>query len=583
MKNQISYILILFVLGLSSAYSQSIDSLNNLLTETIEPKKKIDIYLKLSTEFQKTNTDYAKELVEKGLNLAKLSGTDVFNGKLYRSLGDIYIKQDSMELAEKYFLIASDYFLKNQEVEDLTMVKNVLGNIQFMRGRYVEAMEYYMEAIAMAKELGLNNILAPLYHNIGAINVNSRKEYSEAIKNFSIALKLFTEAGDSTNMATTYKNIGDTYFQLGDTIQSSEYYQQASKLFKKGKNNIGLAQVNMGMGAIAYKGRNFKKSLKLLMDADHMLSQFDSHSTPPPSTLISNNYVAIADNYLALGELQNALVYYRNARKYGLHNNQINILAQTSKGLSDVWSNLNNSDSAFMWFKEYKSYSDSLLNEERIRKLAFQDAQFRYEEKLNKEQQESLMRVEKERINYLILALIILALTTAIIVLFLILKLWRSRLKRSALEQKKLKSELETRNKELTTFVMYQVRNNEFIINITQKMKSIVMRMKTENKPLMEEIIHELEHDTTNFTWKDFETRFHGVHTDFNKKLLESYPDLSPNELRLCAFLRLNLTTKEISAITYQSVNSIDTARSRLRHKLGLTKDDKLVAELMKY
>ena len=68
-----------------------------------------------------------------------------------------------------------------------------------------------------------------------------------------------------------------------------------------------------------------------------------------------------------------------------------------------------------------------------------------------------------------------------------------------------------------------------------------------------------------------------------NQKLLEKYPDLTANELRLCAFLKLNMNTKEISAVTYQSTNSIDTARSRLRQKLGIKKDDNLIAFLSQF
>ena len=60
------------------------------------------------------------------------------------------------------------------------------------------------------------------------------------------------------------------------------------------------------------------------------------------------------------------------------------------------------------------------------------------------------------------------------------------------------------------------------------------------------------------------------------------YTKLLRNEKKLCAFLRLNMTTKEISAITYQSVNSITVARSRLRKKLGIDKDENLIAYLEK-
>lgn len=83
-------------------------------------------------------------------------------------------------------------------------------------------------------------------------------------------------------------------------------------------------------------------------------------------------------------------------------------------------------------------------------------------------------------------------------------------------------------------------------------------------------------------SWEDFEIRFQQVYTGFYKKLNTDYPDLTPNELRLCAFFRLNMTTKEIAAITYQSANSIVVARYRLRKKLGMEKEENLVSFLSK-
>ena len=64
---------------------------------------------------------------------------------------------------------------------------------------------------------------------------------------------------------------------------------------------------------------------------------------------------------------------------------------------------------------------------------------------------------------------------------------------------------------------------------------------------------------------------------------IEKYPDLTPNEKKICAFLRLNMSTKDICAITYQSVRSIDMARFRLRKKIGLDSDENLVSFLSQF
>jgi DNA-binding CsgD family transcriptional regulator len=100
---------------------------------------------------------------------------------------------------------------------------------------------------------------------------------------------------------------------------------------------------------------------------------------------------------------------------------------------------------------------------------------------------------------------------------------------------------------------------------------------------MVNEVIREIEMDSSQETWKEFELRFQNVHTSFYKKLSHDYPDLTANELRICAFLKLNMSTKDIAAITYQTTNSIKVARWRLRQKFGLEKDSNLVSFLARY
>ncbi len=71
-------------------------------------------------------------------------------------------------------------------------------------------------------------------------------------------------------------------------------------------------------------------------------------------------------------------------------------------------------------------------------------------------------------------------------------------------------------------------------------------------------------------SWNEFEIRFKEVHEDFYQKLSSRYPELSPGDIRLCSFLKLNLSTKEISEITGQSISAIEKARYRLRKKLKI-------------
>ena len=91
-----------------------------------------------------------------------------------------------------------------------------------------------------------------------------------------------------------------------------------------------------------------------------------------------------------------------------------------------------------------------------------------------------------------------------------------------------------------------------------------------ETKQAIHKISQDLRTNTDDKMLNEFSLRFQEVHAGFYEKLLQAYPDLSQNELKLCAFLRLNMSTKDIAELTGQQLASIDKARYRLRKKLEL-------------
>lgn len=120
-------------------------------------------------------------------------------------------------------------------------------------------------------------------------------------------------------------------------------------------------------------------------------------------------------------------------------------------------------------------------------------------------------------------------------------------------------------------------------MNLSKKLKIALSNINPENRKLVNDVIREIEMDSSMDSWKEFELRFQNVHTDFYKNLSRDYPDLTSSELRICAFLKLNMSTKDISAITYQSGSSIKVARWRIRQKFGLDKEASLVSFLSQY
>lgn len=139
-----------------------------------------------------------------------------------------------------------------------------------------------------------------------------------------------------------------------------------------------------------------------------------------------------------------------------------------------------------------------------------------------------------------------------------------------------------SKNKELTESNLLLIKNNEFSIDLLKQL-NMILRSFPENHRLISmvgEIIENIESKIKEDTWQKFNVNFDYVNTRYIERLLKVYPNLTKAELRLCSFVRLGLTNKEIASILYNSTESIKVSRSRLRKKLQLDVNDNLEAHL---
>ena len=143
-----------------------------------------------------------------------------------------------------------------------------------------------------------------------------------------------------------------------------------------------------------------------------------------------------------------------------------------------------------------------------------------------------------------------------------------------------LASELEFKKKLMTENALFITRRTELGNSIIEDLRTINRGTHNEHSDKILSAISKLKNLIQGQEWKEFELRFEQEHGNFREKLKNMHPDLTPNEIKLCTFLRLDMSSKEISEITKQSVRALETARSRMRKKLGLQRSDNLVQYL---
>lgn len=562
-------------------FSNTTDSLQKLLDETHDINRKIEIHTKLAAQYLTIDIEKALENNQKALDLSTSTNTVTYMGEIYGLFGDLAIIQDSLDKAKKYYETSLSYFTKVDDITGVVGVMNVLGNIANTRDDLPTAMHYYLKSVDLAKEAGLENWLVSIYINIGIIYYKSG-QLIKAQEFYIKALDGTLKTDDALKTGDAYDNLGQTYSDLGDVESARKYFNKAIEYYDQ-KSSKRKASSYHNLGFTFQEEGKYDVALSYYQQAANLLNEDDPNYAGPSQTLWAENLIGKGINYFYLGKVNQAQKNLEEGLNLSLNNGQLKLSSNAAAYLSKLWEQKNQADSSLKYYKLFKTYSDNLSNEDNIRKLAFQEAEFKYAQELILEKQEREKESELHQQNLIILVVAIAGLILVVAVLVLFLKLSQNRAKRAELEQKNLKNELELRNKELTTHLMFQVKNNEFILNISKKLKSVLAKAVPENKTLVNELIKEIELDSNTNQWEEFEVRFQQVHTDFYKNVAHQFPDLTSNELKLCAFLKLNMSTKDIAAITYQSTNSITVARWRLRQKFGLTKEESLATFLTQF
>lgn len=135
------------------------------------------------------------------------------------------------------------------------------------------------------------------------------------------------------------------------------------------------------------------------------------------------------------------------------------------------------------------------------------------------------------------------------------------------------------KSKELANYTMLLVKKKEIFSEILEDVKEVRKMVRNEmSRRKLQKIFSKLNQHAIGEEYTNvFETNFEQVHHNFFKSLKEKFPELSQRELRLCAFIKMNLSNKEISPLLNISVRGVETARYRIRKKLNLDHEDKFV------
>ncbi len=154
-----------------------------------------------------------------------------------------------------------------------------------------------------------------------------------------------------------------------------------------------------------------------------------------------------------------------------------------------------------------------------------------------------------------------------------------------ALEKEKLESELTLKSKDLAASTMSLIKKNELLSTIKEEIVSLKKTLGNQypNK-YYDKLIRLLDENiSSEDDWAIFQTNFDRIHENFFRNLHSKYPELTSNDLRFCAYLRLNLSTKDIAHLMNISPKGVEVGRYRIRKKIGIPSHKSLTEFMIEF
>ncbi|MEQ8473016.1 MAG: tetratricopeptide repeat protein [Marinoscillum sp.] len=488
--------------------------------------------------------------------------------------------------------------LQSEYLPGLAQSTELMGSLLYQMGGFSPAITQLNISLGAYEQLGntkgqanINVLLGKVYQRSG--------NHTQAFLFQHRAMQLFNEINDDFGKATVYGNLGHLYEKTQAYDSALLYQKKALSYHQLARDSSGLADIHDNIGSI-YEDLNL---LEQAQDHFQIALAINRKNDNHAASIVNLNN--IGDTYRKLEDYTNALKFSSEALKLAessLYNYQIK---SACRDLSKTYEALGKSDLALQFLTRSYEITDDIFSEQIAAEIAKTQAVYELEQK-----QQRIAILEKERsfirsITWLssLGVMVFLCLGGMIFyqqksknvkkrkLLETEADLARIELENMQLSEQKLKTELENKilkedqlqqeldlkSKSLTKNALHMIQKNEFLHEVRGKLKDVRKAtpdlMDRRIKKLIKSIDYSFNLDDD---WQEFETVFQQAHSEFFDKLKMLYPNLSPAEVRLCAMIRLNLHSKDMSAIMGISSDSLRISRYRLRKKLGLNKGSNL-------
>ncbi len=480
---------------------------------------------------------------------------DILNhyGMSYGSLG---LSDLSIGAFEKALKIAEKFEFKEKQA----VLYNNIGNIFLGKALYEQADSLFLKSVRI-NESGKDKKRLYINYNNLSVSAAERSNYNKALEYAFLAMHQLDTERDSGKRMLLQRNIAEIYL-------------------KNGEPSLAL--------------RNLREVIEYQESHNELRHLADSYST------MAHIFDNSADSFA---------IYLHHAENAAKRSNSITEIPSILLELGKYYSNKHNYETACRYFEEYAAVKDSILNMEiKIHTQGLSNVYTKealQADRIEKLENEAAMADSRAKwtmiVSICLLALMILAAKKLLIAQR---RKYRQTAKRklkeklSSIEHLKEKERqnatalkekeealAKSENKQ-TVMALQALRAHEFTESLSSGIKQLLLKINvrdTDTRKALRETLSDIDRMDNDAGLKEFVKSFEEINSNFYDSLSAGYPSLTARELRMCALVRLGLSSKEIAYITFREVRSVEAVRNRLRKKFALEQSENLADFLKQF
>lgn len=464
------------------------------------------------------------------------------------------------------------------------IIYDKLGVIERKSSNYNKALNYYFKALKIKEQTKDSTNLGRSFHNIAMV-FRYQKDYVKASEYFSKAILLRKRLNNKEKLATSINMYGIILAKQGKKDSALYHYNLAKKLYTQ---KLDKAFVNTNIAVMHVREKEFDIAKKIYLENIALFK------TEKAYYKLSNALISLSRIYRKTNEHQMAIQTINEAEIIAKPNGYKAHLKSIYFQQYKLFNDKGEHEKALATYKLYRRYRDTISNLDKSKEIALQEVNYIHQrEKLsdslkfaNEKKEIELTAIAAKNKNQFYVALLILALAI-IISISLLMKRQKSinkeRLEKELLEKELLDERLKNVQFQNQKVIADKAMRLEFTQEFLTRIKNILKKSTEKSNPDLQILISELQSQTkVEKKLEILEENYDESEFDFEKQLLDNYPQLSKSEREICSLIRLNLSLKEIMTIRNTSMASIKSARYRIRKKLNIPKDIELEAFIQK-